>query len=67
MLTGLTFTFITGLIWVAVGIVFSISARRKLDFAMFMFCCSVFGSLASLIFIPNYGRSEEHTSELQSR
>lgn len=54
MLAGLAFTFLTGLIWAAVGIVFSVSVKKGLDFTTFMLLYSALCTLASWTAIPDY-------------
>jgi len=55
MSLGLALTFLTGLAWNAVGIIFSLAAKRELEFSVFMLVQSALSSLIACILIPDYG------------
>lgn len=55
MAVGLIYTLLAGVVWVAVGAFFSVAAKRKIEFEVFMFFSSGLSALFAWIFVPNYG------------
>jgi len=54
MAIGFFLTFLTGLLWVVVGAVFSTAAKREVEFAPFMFLGALLSMVFAWIVIPDY-------------
>lgn len=55
MMLGFLLTVITGLVWVMVGAIFSVAAKREIELASFMFLGAGLSTVFAWSVIPDYG------------